>query len=394
MKHPLKLLFVLPAYEPAWSFGGVVRCMSNLCRGLAALGHEITVYTINTDGCGGTLAAPSGQAVAQGGVSTYFFPSTFGARSVFDSRALVNQLRRTIRAFDLVYLSAIWQWLGAAVSSICAQYQVPLVIGTHGSFDKTNFHKKQVKKMFYWYLFLKRSLEKAAALHFTTLHEHRESQDLLANFKYFIVPNSLDCDAFRPMKQSRELFRNNYGIPMDAPLVITVGRADPAKRYDLLIRALAVIPQMYLLVVGPETCDLTRSWQDFANELKVSDRIIWTGNLAGDKLLRAYGAADIFSLISNSENFAMVVVEAMACGLPVLINPEVGVSEFLEKTEGIMIIEKTSQAVTEALQTILSQPERWGHWSEINQQAAHHLFAKEKVAAVMAQEFEALLSRP
>lgn len=188
MKNSLKLLFVLPAYEPAWSFGGVVRCMSNLCRGLAALGHKVAVYTINTDGHGNKLDVPGGQPVEQGGVLTYFFPSTFGPRSVFDSRALVYQLQQTVRDFDLVYVSAIWQWLGVSVSLICAQKQVPLVIGIHGSLDKALWEKGRTKKTLFWHFFLKKTLARASALHLTTQHERRETLELLGNLRVLLFP--------------------------------------------------------------------------------------------------------------------------------------------------------------------------------------------------------------
>jgi glycosyltransferase involved in cell wall biosynthesis len=392
MKHSLKLLFVLPAYEPAWAFGGVVRCMSNLCRGLAALGHKVTVYTINSDGHGNNLELPGDPPFEQGGVSTYFFPSTFGPGSVFDSRALVNQLRHTVHDFDLVYVSAIWQWLGLSVAAICAKKQVPLVIGTHGSFDQSNRQKGRLKKMLFWHLFVKKSFARASALHFTTQHEFRESVDLLAAFKSFFVPNSLDCNYFRPIKDYRDHFRQRFGIPSSVPLLITVGRADPTKRYDLLIRALALLPDLHMLIVGPEKGDLMLKWQNLARELQVSERTIWAGHLANEELLWAYGAADIFSLISNSENFGMVVAEAMACGLPIVINPEVGVSEMLTPAGGIMIVEKTSQAIAEALRNFLQHRELWEAWSDHNVRVAHALFGEEKVAALMVQALEDLLT--
>lgn len=194
------------------------------------------------------------------------------------------------------------------------------------------------------------------------------------------------------MRQYCDLFRSRYGIPIDVPLLITVGRADSKKRVDLLIRALSFTPDLYLLIVGPEMCELTRSWKGLAEELNVSDRIIWTGHLAGEELLSAYGAADIFSLISNDENFGMAVVEAMGCGLLILINPEVGVSEVVKLANGVMLVEKNPEAIAKALQGFLNQRERWDAWRKNNLQVAHEHFAKDKVATIMAQAFGDLLT--
>lgn len=388
----MKALFVLPAYEPAWALGGIVRCMSNLCRGLAGLGHEVTVYTINVDGRGAALDVPTGQAIDQGGVATYYFPSTFGAGSFFDSRALVRYLRQTIRNFDLVYASAIWQWLGLSVSKICAQQQVPLIIGTHGSFNKSMEHIRSLRRKIFWQLFLKKSLTRATAIHFTTVHERWQSSDLLKNFKSFIVPNSLDCHYFHPLKEARHAFRERYGIPAEAPLIITVGRAVPTKRVDLLIRSLPAAPEVYLLVAGPGPGGVARQWQGLADQLQVSQRIVWPGFLQGEELLAAYSAADIFALISTGENFGMVVVEAMACGLPVLMNSEVGVCDEINQEKGIFVVKQDPEAIGNALRYFTSQRPLWASWRENCICVAREVFGHDKVAVLMAQAFQDVLT--
>jgi glycosyltransferase involved in cell wall biosynthesis len=391
MQSSLNLLFVIPAYEPAWAFGGVVRCISNLCRGLAALGHRVTVYTLNADGLGGALKVPCGHPVDQGGVLTYFFRSLLGPASTSYSRQLVEVFRRSVRNYDLVYVSAIWQWLGLSIASICAKQQVPLVIGTHGSFNKTHFQRKKGKKYLFWHIFLKKALSRAAAIHYTTRYERNESANLLGNLSSFVVHNGIDCNYFCPKKESRPDFRHRYIIPERGSLVITVTRADPGKRVDLLIQAMALLPDFNLLVVGPEPGYLTNSWKTLAQNLGVSNRVFWTGYLQGEDLPDAYSAADIFSLISTNENFGMVVVEAMACGLPVVVNPEVGIWEDI-KQEGVgMAVAQDPEAVAGALADFRQNRPRWASWAENSLNVARVQFAKEKVASLMAQAFEDVL---
>jgi glycosyltransferase involved in cell wall biosynthesis len=392
MKRPLKLLFVLPAYEPAWALGGIVRCMSNLCRGLASLGHEVTVYAINVDGRGSILPIPCGEVVVNGGVSTYYFPSSFGSSSFFDSRALVGKLRNTICKFDLVYVSAIWQWLGLSAAKICARHRVPLIIGPHGSFIKSLQPSLSLRKKIFWHFFLKKSLSRASALHFTTVQERRHSLDLLNNFKSFVIPNSLDCNYFRPLKKSRHPFRERYGIPSNVPLIITVGRAVVNKRIDLLIRSLSAVPEINLLIVGPEPGDVRRQWEDLAEKLQLSRRIFWAGYLQGEELLAAYSAADIFSLISSGENFGMVVVEAMACGLPVLLNPEIGVCDELRNKQGVLVVDQDSDRIGDALTYFVRHRLSWASWRKNCRQVAKEIFAHDKVAGLMTQACEDVLT--
>ncbi len=387
----MNILFVLPAYEPAWAFGGVVRSTSSLCRGLASLGHGVSVYTINADGRGHLLNVPSHKPVNQGGVETYFFPSTIGPKSVWDSRALVRRLRQTVGDFDLIYASAIWQWLGVAVASLCAKNQAPLVVSTRGSLDKFPRNRHWLRKRIYWHLFLKRAMRRAAAIHFTTEFERREAADFAPPVPSFIVPNSFVADHFRPLKHGREEFRQRQGIPLDAPVLITVSRADPLKRVDLLIKALALVPEINLLVVGPEA-GLTEQWKNLAQDLGVAGRVFWTGYLEGENLVKAYCAADVFSLISEHENFGMVVVEAMACGLPILTNPEVALWEEVEKENVGVAVEKNPEAIAQGMRDVLRRRSLWSQWGENSRRVAGELFANDKVAALMARAFTDVLT--
>jgi glycosyltransferase involved in cell wall biosynthesis len=388
----MNLLFVLPAYEPAWAFGGIVRSTSSLCRALAALGHRVTVYTTNADGKGGTLNFPLGEPVDLGGVETYFFPGTFGPKSVWDSRALMGRLRHTAGSFDLVYLSAVWQWIGVATASVCARWGVPLVMGTRGSLDRILWDRGHWKKTLFWHLFLRRALSRAAALHLTSAYERRESEARLGRFDSFIVPNGLDCDYFAPVKGARARFRQRYGIPAEAPLVVTVGRIDPKKRVDLLIRAVWRNPDLYLAVVGGAAGELAQSWKNLARELGAASRVIWTGHLEGRELVEAYGAADVFSLISRDENFGMVAVEALACGLPILVTTGVGVWEEVSAEEVGRAVDFDLEAVVQALEHFRINRSLWAGWGKNGPKVARDKFTPARVASLMAQAFRDVVS--
>ncbi len=63
----MKVLAIFPGYEPAWAFGGVARSGGRLCRALASEGVDVTVYTTNLNGAGGTLDMAVRQPVDRGG---------------------------------------------------------------------------------------------------------------------------------------------------------------------------------------------------------------------------------------------------------------------------------------------------------------------------------------
>lgn len=393
--HPMKLLFISPAYEPAWSLGGVVACMSNLCRGLASLGHEVTFYTTNVDGNGQSMNVPVGTPVDLGGVRTLYFPSTFNVNDVrlrlFDSRALRKLLKRTVKKFDIVYLAATWQWIGIETAKICWRAGVPMVFGVHGDFAKSLRSRHGCrKKLFYW-LALRRALKQTSAFHLTTESELHEGSDWLADHPQFVVPNAIDTDLFHSIPEKRCKFRYAHSIPAETPVLITVGRPDWKKRVDFLIQALKANPEWYLLIVGPNDTGMAAKWSRLAAELKVSGRVVCPGFLAGEELLAAYSAADLFALISMNENFGMVVVEALLCDLPVLVSPEVGVWEMLENSGVGEVVQRNAERISVVLKDFTRNPPKWENRAAKARQEAIEQFSMKQVAALMATAFQDIL---
>ncbi|MGW3631377.1 glycosyltransferase [Streptomyces sp. NPDC005122] len=137
-----------------------------------------------------------------------------------------------------------------------------------------------------------------------------------------VVPNGIDVDRFRFDPALRERTRRRLGLPADAYVVGGVGRLTAAKRFDVLIRALAGLPpDHWLLLVGGGTEEsvLRRT----AQRAGVADRVLFTGErptggLPGADLPSLTAAMDVLASPCAEEAFGLAVVEAMAAGLPVL----------------------------------------------------------------------------
>ncbi|MFD8423478.1 glycosyltransferase [Streptomyces sp. NPDC059466] len=137
-----------------------------------------------------------------------------------------------------------------------------------------------------------------------------------------VVPNGIDVDRFRFDPVLRERTRRRLGLPEDAWVVGGVGRLTAAKRFDVLIRALAELPPDHWLVLvggGTEESVLRRT----AQRAGVADRVLFTGErptggVPGADLPSLTAAMDVLASPSAEEAFGLAVVEAMAAGLPVL----------------------------------------------------------------------------
>ncbi len=388
----LRLLVVLPSYEPAGGpGGGVARCISTLCGAMSRLGAAVTVYTTNASGTDRPLDVPVGRAVDIDGVAVYYFPSTFGPRSLFDSRLLLHKLQETAGQFDAVYIAAWFMWLGIAAAKICRKKGVPMIAGIHGGFTSVSRRKSSLKKHLFWRLFLQRAIRQAAAVHLTCHAEQASSSDWLCERPSLIIPNPVDPDEFYPCPDAKMSFRREHGIPKGTPVLLFVGRFDWMKRVDLLMEAVARSPVWYLVLVGDHQGGLGPKLTKRAKTLGIENRVRWAGYLTGQKLREALSSADLLALVSETENFGNVVVEAMLCGLPVLISKEVGVHEYIENQPFVVTSDLSKAAVTEALSKAEQRLPAFRADRERIRQCAIDRFAPPRVADSFAEDLRRLL---
>lgn len=149
--------------------------------------------------------------------------------------------------------------------------------------------------------------------------------------------------------------RPRLGIPPGAPLVITVGRLAREKRFDVLLAAFATAAKgtpARLLVVGggPEATALRRA----AADRGLTGQVIFTGPLDHDRVLDCYAAADLFAFSSPTETQGLVVVEAMAAGLPVAAVGAGGVSEVVSDGLTGLLTGLDAEALGAAIRRLLA----------------------------------------
>ncbi|NUP15868.1 MAG: glycosyltransferase, partial [Streptomyces sp.] len=140
-----------------------------------------------------------------------------------------------------------------------------------------------------------------------------------------VIPNGIDAARFRYDEARRRQARAFHGLPEDAFVVGGVGRLTPGKRFDVLLRALALLPlgvRLLLVGGGPEEEGLRRT----ARDLGVAGRVVLTGERPylpdcrdeAPDLVSLLSAMDVLASPSPEESFGLAVVEALAAGLPVL----------------------------------------------------------------------------
>jgi glycosyltransferase involved in cell wall biosynthesis len=172
--------------------------------------------------------------------------------------------------------------------------------------------------------------------------------------KITVLRNGVDLDAFRPV--DRESVRANLGIT--GKILLSVGHLIERKGHHLVISALPHLTGFNLVIAGdgPERGRL----KSLARELGVSDRLRFTGAVPHTELYCLYGAADALVLASSREGWPNVLLEAMACGTPVVATAVWGTPEVVSSPAAGVLMESRSVAgVVAAVNTLFQQlPDR------------------------------------
>lgn len=166
-----------------------------------------------------------------------------------------------------------------------------------------------------------------------------------------VLRNGVDMDVFKPVE--RELARARLGAG-DSPLVASVGNLVPEKGHDLVLRAAKQIPSARVLVVGrgPEEGRL----RALGRSLGMSQRIQIIDNVPQQELASIYSAADVLALGSEREGWPNVLLEAIACGTPVVATAVGGVTEIVTSpVAGEVVAEPDEAAFAAALQRVLAR---------------------------------------
>jgi len=387
----MKILFVVPAYEPAWAFGGTVTATSQLCQSLVKKGVDVTVYTTNADGKGGNLNVPLNKLIYISNVKVLYFHCNFGIRKAFYSKDLSKKLRDAIKDFDLVHVSAIWQWIQVDVHKICKSFPKPYIISPHGSFSTWPWDRNWVKKKLYWYCFGRKVIKEATAIHFTTEDERVKSflsVPLLKEIPSYIVPNGI-------LIKKRNIVRNKLDIPDDKFILLSIGRIHKKKGIHFILKALKKLnnKRFLLLIVGQkEDIGYIKYLNRLIDDNNLQDKVIWHEPVARDKVWDYYFSSNLFVLPSYDENFGMVVVEAMACGLPVLISKNVGIWREVQLDNAGIVVNQNIDEITDVLKSIYKDTKTLNKMSQNARKSAENRYDINKTTSLMIKAYEDILA--
>jgi glycosyltransferase involved in cell wall biosynthesis len=342
----MKLLHVIGSMNP--DTGGPCQMIRSFAPWFLAQGHSLDVVCLNDRDAAFLKSEPfPAHAVGQGRGGWNYSPG------------LTPWFKKHLREYDAVILNGLWQFQGYALwrASKTVTYAPPFYIFPHGMLDPW-FQKVSVRPLkaarntVFWKTIQHRIIRDAAGLLFTCEEERRLAQLPFSPYQPrreevvgLGVPEPPAFD-----ERMKTAFLEKCPGVRGENYFLFLGRIHPKKGVDLLIQGYATLhkknsggkPVPKLVIAGPDL-DSTygREMQTLAAQLCPRDTVLWPGMISGDAKWGALFGCDAFVLVSHQENFGIAVVEALACGKPVLISDKINIWREIKDDQAGLISDDT-----------------------------------------------------
>jgi len=267
---------------------------------------------------------------------------------------------------DLVHGHGLWKGEALAAARLADRCNCPLVMSPHGMLEPWALRNSRWKKFLPWMLWERRTLASATLLQAMSGQEADGFVPLGLYNPVSIQPVGLDMAQIQPRPPR----------PTGPRTCLFLSRIHPKKGLPMLVRAWAKVrpPNWQLLIAGPDDNGHRGEVERLAAGLGLGDGVVLRGPAYGAEKWNLLASADLFVLPSYSENFGIVVAEAMAAGLPVITTTGTPWNMLEDKGVGWWV-EPTETAVETALRDALNRP------------AAELIAMGEKAALIARQDF-------
>lgn len=376
-------------------YGGPSQAIIGMTKSLAEIGNKVTIFTTNQDG-DGTLDVPLEESVWIDGVEIRYFPiqnPRFFGTSLPMAKALKKSLRN--KEYDIVHIHSLYLFHGAVAAHYCRRYHIPYIIRPHGTLDPFLYQRNRMKKAIVEYLFEKRNIKHARALHYTTEEEQLLAMPFIQNNRGFVVPNGLYLEDYNVQIETGA-FREKYPETKDKKIILFFSRLNFKKGLDLLIEAYHNVTQLredvHLVITGPDNDgygDTVRKW---VRGRGIDAKVTFTGILTGKDKLEVLHDADMFVLPSYSENFGISVIEAMICGLPVIISDKVNIYREILKNQAGEVVSCNVSELTQKITKLLNDPEYTKLLSKNGKRMVESYYQWSRVGQSLDQNYRAILN--
>jgi glycosyltransferase involved in cell wall biosynthesis len=343
----LNILHVIPSIS--MKDGGSSAALRAIAAGSARAGAEVVVATTDDDG-DARLPYSSIPDSPGGNPQYHVFPKR--ARSHWKySRALAHWVRQNTTGFDVVHVHGMFSHATLPAVRAARAARVPYIITTNGTLEDWSLAQHAARKRLYLSLFGRTIFSHAASIHVTSEAEAIAVRRHWPQVPVAVVPLAADAPPKRFVRLDARA--------ADALEVVFLGRLHPKKGVPMLLDAVAraadQIP-IHLTLAGDGPAVYRNQLEAQARALDLADRVSFVGHVDGDRRWQLLADADVFALPSAHENFGIAAAEALSCGTPVLLSPDVALAEAAAAAGAGRVVERTANAFARALVDMARDP--------------------------------------
>ena len=377
----MKILQVLPFFTPAR--GGSVIAPYNLSRELAKRGHKITIITTDFE-----YNKEYTQTLEDLKIKVFFFHCIANLKLFLITPSMKKWLKKEIRNFDVVHMHNYRTFQNIIVYHYTRKYEIPYIIQAHGSV--LPFFQKQILKKLFDLFFGYKILKNASKIIALTKNEAEQYKKIgVDEDKIEIIPNGINISEYNNLPKKGE-FRKKYKIKKNEKIILYLGRIHKIKGIDLLVNAFADISKLLknvkLVIAGPDGGFLLTLKKQI-EDLNLTDKILFTGPLYEKSKLEAYVDADVYVLPSVYEVFGITLLEACACGTPIITTKNGREFDWIEDKVGY-IIEYDIGKLRDVIIRVLSDEGLRRRFGERGKKLVRDMFGWDNVAKEMEEVYE------
>lgn len=339
--------------------GGVVRAVLDLSAATARAGDDVVVLTHDAHD-----VPPEWREGGAGFPRVRALPAPAVPGGWFAPWQL-REVREGLRGADAAHIHAMWTPSNAQVASAARAVGVPYVLTPHGMLDDWSMSQRRAKKKVYLALGGRRMLDRAGAVHCTASAEASQAKAWFSNPRVDVAPVLFDLGPYRELPGLGPSGRAFPFLESGRPVLVFLSRLHEKKRPDLVLEAAAALRasgvDVEVAIAGTGDAALEASLRGSIERLGLTDRAHLLGMVKGVEKVSLLERADVFVLPTSQENFGIAIVEAMACGTPVVTTRGVDIWPELQDSGGAVIVDRVdAQTLAREVGALLSDDDRRG----------------------------------
>lgn len=386
----MRILHLIVSLDPRG--GGPPAVAARLAAAQAHLGHDVGILCYSAWRRGESFEQAR-QAVARVPGMTRVTVHALPPASWLDrllGRGVPAALDRLSPGPDIIHMHGVWAPMGVRAAGWARRHGVPYVVCSHGMLDRWPMRQRAFKKRLALALGCRRMLDGARFLHAIRQTEARAIADLGLRAPVRVIPNAVALEELTPLPPPGSFHAAHPELGGER-YVLFLGRLHYVKGLDILGEAFARLSErlggVRLVVAGPDEGALEPFRRQVA-ALKIGGRVHVVGPLFGQDKLAALADAACLCLPSRYEVFGIVVAEALACGVPVVVSRECHFAEVSEVGAGIET-DLDPADIAEALMRVLADADLRRRMAEAGRTLVRERFTWPVVARQVLEAYGA-----